>query len=135
MKTELEIRAEATEATRKKFHGRPFQWGLVDCIKMARFQALGMKHRPPRLPRYTTAVGALRALKKMGFESVEAALDSLFPVIPPAMARVGDLVLGEGEDGIDAVFVWTGRKLMGFHEDAEGLVIIIPEKVKKAYRL
>lgn len=135
MKTEIEIRAEATEATRQKFTGRPFEWGKVDCIKMARFHALKMGHKPPRLPRYSSAVGALRGIKKTGFESIDDIFADMFPSIAPAAARVGDFVIAEGEDGIDAVFISVGRKIMGFHEEAEGLVMVIPEKLKSAYRV
>lgn len=71
----------------------------------------------------------------MGHESVESLLGSFFPKISPAAARTGDIIIGEGEGGFDAAFIWTGRKLMGFHEDAETLVMIVPEQVKAAFRL
>lgn len=135
MKTEIEIRAEATEATRAKFVDRAFEWGKVDCIKMARFHALKMGHKPPALPRYSTPVAAMRRIKKMGFNSIEEIFDSMFPRVPLASARLGDFVIAEGEGGIDAVFVHLGRKMMGFHEEAEGLVVVVPETVKTAYRV
>jgi len=135
MKTEMEIRAEATEATRLKFHNRPYEWGKVDCIRMARFHALKMGHRPPKLPRYSNELGAIRAIKKTGFESIEQIFDSMFPKIPLAFARVGDFVVAEGENGVDAVFISAGRKIMGFHESADKLVMVTPEIVKAAYRV
>ena len=110
MKTEIEIRAEAAEATRLKFIDRPFEWGKVDCIKMARFHALRMGHKPPRLPRYTSAVGAVRQIKKMGHNSIEEIFDTMFPPIGLASARLGDFVIAEGEAGVDAVFIWLGRR-------------------------
>lgn len=131
----MEIRAKAAEATRLKYKDRPFVWGKVDCIKMCRSHAMAMGHKLPKPPRYTSAIGAKRALTKMGHESVEQLLASYFPQITPAAARLGDIVIGEGEHGLDAAFIWTGRKLMGFHEDAETLVMILPEQVKTAFRL
>lgn len=135
MTDELIIRAQAFEATRKHFIDRPYKLGTVDCLKLARFQALKMGHKPIRAPRYTTANGAIRSLKKLGFDSLDELLASMFPRIPLAQARLGDLVTGDGTEGLDATFVWSGRKLMGFHEDAPGLVMILPEMVKTAYRL
>lgn len=135
MKSEMILRAEAFEATRKHFVNRPYKLGTVDCLKLARFQALRMGHKPPRPPRYSSEVGAIRALKNMGFNSIDELLSSLFPRIPLAQARVGDLVTGDGADSLDATFIWSGRKLMGFHEDAHGLVMILPERTKSAYRL
>jgi len=135
-KTEIEVRVEATNKTRLKYAGRPFAWGSVDCVKMARFHALAMGHKPPRFPSsYTTEIGALRALKKSGFENVDDLLSSMFPKIPLASARVGDFIVAEGEAGLDAVFISLGRKIMGFHEEAEDLVVVIPEKIKSAYRV
>ena len=132
---ELEKRAIATELTRKKYEGRPFAWGSVDCVKMARFHALKMGHTPPRLPRYKTETGAIRAIKKTGFDSIDEIFASMFTRIPLSMARLGDFVIAEGEAGIDAVYISLGRKIMGFHEEAEGLVVVIPEVVKSAYRV
>lgn len=135
MKTEIEVRAEATEATRLRYTGRVFQWGKVDCIKMAHYHARNMGHKPPKLPRYTSQIGAIRGIKKMGFDSIDEIFASMFPKIPLAMARLGDFVIAEGEAGIDAVYISAGRKIMGFHEEAEGLVMVIPEVVKSAYRV
>jgi len=129
------LRASVTEATRKKFSNRPFQYGSVDCIRMARFQAQGLGHTLPRPPRYTTAIGAVRAVKKLGHDDIDAMLSTFFPRIAPAAARIGDLVTGEGDGGIDAVFVNAGRKLMGFHIDSDELVMISPERIKSAFRL
>ena len=133
---EMELRAAATRATWKRFAGREWAWGSVDCIKLARHQAVKMGHKGlPRSPRYSTALGAKRALGKMGFETVEGLLEAHFPRIAPAAARVGDLIIGDGAEGLDAVFVSGGRKMMGFHVDAAELVWIIPEQVRGAFRL
>lgn len=71
----------------------------------------------------------------MGFETVDELLASMFPKIPLASARMGDFVVAEGEGGIDAVYICVGRKIMGFHTDAEDLVFVDPEVVKSAYRI
>lgn len=135
MKTELELRRDATAATQQKYSSRPFKWGEVDCIRMARSHAVKMGHKPPRVPRYSTPNAALLRLRRMGFDTVDDLLASMFPKIPLASARMGDFVVAEGEAGIDAVFISLGRKIMGFHTDAEELVVVDPEVVKSAYRV
>lgn len=132
---EMVVRVEAFESTRKRFLDKKYSLGKTDCIKLARYQARQMGHNPPKVPRYSTPLQAVRVLKKMGHDSVDELLASMFPRIPLSMARIGDLVTGEGTDGLDATFVYSGRKLMGFHQDAPGLVLIVPELVKTAYRL
>jgi len=135
MNTDLNIRTAAFNATYEKFKDRPFEWGKVDCIKVSRFLALQLKHKPPRAPRYTTEIGAIRSLKKMGFDNCEGLLSSMFPKIPVARALVGDLLIGDGEGGMDAVFISAGRQILGFHEDSDVIEFILPEKLRCAYRL
>ena len=134
-KHEMVIRAEAFEQTRKHFIDKEYELGKVDCIRLARFHALKMGHKPPKIPRYSTPLQAKRVLTKMGHDSVDDLLASMFPKIPLAMARIGDMVTGEGSEGLDATFIYTGRKLMGFHEEAPGLVLIVPELIKSAFRV
>ena len=135
MSNELILRQQATRKTLAKFSNRPFKYGSVDCVKMARFHAMQLGHTLPRPPRYTTAVGALRAIKNLGHNDLDAMLGAFFPRIAPAAARIGDLVTGEGEGGIDAVFIKAGQKLAGFHVDSDELVMITPERIKSAFRL
>lgn len=135
MKTEIEIRYAAVQATMDKYKDRSFAWGVVDCIRMSSFHARKMGHVVPKLQRYRTYAGAVRALKKSGYETIQAAFDDLFTEIPLATARAGDFVIGDGENGMDASFIWCGRKMMGFHEDDDGLVMLIPKKIKAAYHV
>lgn len=135
VKTELEIRHDAVQSTMDKYRDRDFSWGVVDCIRMSSFHARKMGHIVPKLERYRTYAGAVRALKKSGYLTIQAAFDDLFSEIPLAMALVGDFVIGEGENGMDASFIWCGRKMMGFHEEANGLVMLVPKKIKAAYRV
>ncbi len=121
-------RQGALDKTLSRYRGRAFAWGVTDCAKFARFHLRAMGHRPPTVPRYRSALGAKRALAKTGHGTLAGLLDSFLPRITPAYRLIGDIVLVEGGDGLDALMiVVSGRKLLGFHEDAEGLQVLNPE--------
>jgi len=135
MRTDLQIRVQAFNATRDHFKDRPFKWGSVDCLKVARYHALQMGHKPPRPPRYSSMVGAVRSLKKMNVETCEDLLANYFPRIPVASSVVGDLLIVPGENNLDAILISGGRWVLGFHEESNVLEFILPENIKSAYRL
>jgi hypothetical protein len=136
------IRRQAAMAkTMAKYRAAPFAWGGAHCIPMLRSHLVAMGHkRLPKLPSYSSALGARRALREVGFDSVAGLLDSLLPRIPVARALIGDVILmgGTGEDeerGLDAVTLATGGgKVAGWHQDAQGMVVIDPLHIKGAWR-
>lgn len=119
-------RQAATQRTLNRYRGRPFAWRAGHtCVHMARFHLRGMGHKPPVMPRIGSVLGAKRALAANGWDDVAAMLDSLLPRIAPLEMRLGDLAVGEGLDGLGAIFVCIPPfKLLGWHEEAEGAVII-----------
>lgn len=135
MRSDLSIRADAFNKVKARYGGREFEWGKVDCIKVARYLALEMGHKPPKMPRYSTQLGAIRAIKKMGFDSVEGLIASFFPKIPVAKALLADLIVVPGEEGLDAVLISAGRWIYGFHEESDVLEFIISKNTGTAYRL
>ena len=105
---ELERRRRAAEATLARVDGKPFVWGTRDCVRVAsrHLRELGCRVSLLKGRRYTTALGARRTLRALGFPSLAAGVDSLgFPRIPPAAALIGDQVglpgaaWAEGEAG------------------------------------
>lgn len=127
---ELAQRAALTETVVARFRGRPFDWKKRrTCIHLARAQARALGHRPPPIPDFRSPKAARAALRSTGHETLEALLDSLFIRIPPAAMWVGDLALMAGGDGLDAIVIAAGGKMIGYHQDhlAEGLVNIEPE--------
>jgi hypothetical protein len=116
-------RAERTTEVVAKFRKRPFDWKKrATCIHLARAQARAMGYRPPAIPDFRSAIGARRALKSAGHESLETLLDSLFERIAPAEMWVGDLALVPGEGGLDAIAINAGNgTLLMYHEGGEGL--------------
>lgn len=124
--SELLRRKRATEATRDRYLGRPFAWKAGHtCVHLARYHLRQMGHKPPKLPQLRSALSARRALDAGGWDDVEAMLDSILPRIAPLEMRLGDLCTGPGEGGIAAIYVCIPPfKLLGWHEEAEGAVII-----------
>lgn len=96
------LRRDAAQSTLDAYQGQPFAWGRRDCIRMAAhvLKALGYKPRLSRGGYYGTALGARKALKKAGFDTIEAALDGLgLSRVPYAFAMPGDIVaLPSAED-------------------------------------
>ncbi|MGZ8286146.1 MAG: DUF6950 family protein [Allosphingosinicella sp.] len=119
-------RRAAIEAMRARYGNQRFDWAEADCWRMVRFHLRQLGHRPPATPRYNTALGAKRALKAKGFDSMAEALDSLLPRIAPAAMLPGDIAAVEGTEGLDALVIGVGHKVFGWHEEAETPVFIIP---------
>jgi hypothetical protein len=128
-------RQEALQRTQAKYGKLSFELGKCDCVLLARFHLLAMGHKGlPKPGRYSTPAGALRQLKKAGHDNLESMLDSLLPRITPASAVMGDVGIVDGENG-EAIMICAGRKWIGFHQDADGLVAVeLFQPVKVAWR-
>lgn len=120
---DLALRGAVTETVIELFRERTFDWREPHCINLARAQGIAMGYDLPPVPRFETAQGARRALKKMGVNSVAELLDLWFERhSAPAFARIGDLLLLPGEtelglrddalagvgiaDGLGNIFGW-----------------------------
>lgn len=123
---EIGRRVEATIATQAKFKDKPFDWTkAATCIHLARYHAAKMGHKLPIVPRFRSVLGAKKALRDVGFDSLPDLLDSYFTRIPPAFMQVGDLLALEGEHGWHSLVVKGDRsKFLGWHEDAIGCTIM-----------
>lgn len=119
---DLAARIAATEGVIARFD-KPFDWAGANCIRLARAQGVALGHDLPPVPVFRTALGARRALKKRGFDSVSAMLDYYFLRLDtPARAIAGDLVVGPAseEHGLEAVGIADGTgKVVGWHEAIE----------------
>lgn len=124
--TELERRALAVKNTQARFEGRPFDWRKsATCIHLVRFHAAQMGHDVPTVPRFRSALTAKRALAATGWQTLPALLDSMFDRIPPAFARVGDVMALPGDGGFEAIVIRAGvNKWIGWHEDAAGCTVV-----------
>lgn len=137
---EMIRRQQAAQAAVDRFKGQPWQLGKADCVRLAAFVLRKMGHRPQlgKAGTYTTGAGALRALKRAGFETLSEALDALgLERIPPAAARVADIIMIPGEqlfDGALTIAVGNGR-VLGFHEDSGAAEVLQPVEMLSAWRL
>lgn len=88
---------------------------------------INMGHRPVRIPAFRSMTGAVRAMRAAGFADVAAicAGQGLLQIAPAAML-VGDVAIVPGDDGLDAVVVCAGGKVLGWHgaAEADGIVPI-----------
>ena len=92
----------------------PHQYGRHDCLRAcagAIAAVTGVDLSLGRRGRYRTGLGAARHLRRLGFDSPAALLDSLLPVRHPAFARRGDLVAGA--DGIPGVCIGDRAAFVG----------------------
>ncbi len=127
-------RNAALAKTMAKYRGKKLDWGKVDCLKMLRSHLVAMGHRGlPKIPAYRDAQGALKALAASGGD-LEAILDGILPRIAPAAMLPGDVALMPGDQGLDAIVINVGRKVIGWHADSDEMVVVIPHKIKAAWR-
>lgn len=146
----LHARAEQTAAVVARFRARPFGWDSGGtCIHLARAQMRALGHKVPSIPRFYSAVGAMKALRATGHDDLAGLLDSMLPRIAPAAMWVGDLALMDSgtDDPFDAIVVSTGQTgsgpigggqmVAGYHAEhlGSGIVNIIPQAFKGAWRL
>jgi hypothetical protein len=131
-------RRDATQATLDRFKGKPFTWGKWDCAQMALFHLRGMGHevRLAKVGAYNSALGAKRAIRRLGFDNLVAAMDSRFPRIAPAEAVAGDMLALPADAGLGAIVVALGNgAAIGWHQDAEGAVAMRMEEFVAAWRV
>lgn len=136
---EMVRRVDAAQATLDRFKDQPFRLGKNDCARMAAFHLRKLGYRPSlaKAGSYKTALSARAALKRAGYDSLAAALDGLgLERIAPASAVVGDIVEMEAGDAFGALAVAVGNgRVLGYHEDAPGAVVVQPLSIVVAWRV
>ena len=117
-------RVAATQATVARFQDVPFAWGREDCARMVVFhlRALGIPIAMAKAGSYSSALGAARAMRRFGVESLSEALDKHgLERIAPASAAAGDIIAMPSADSFDALAIALGNgRVLGYHEDAPG---------------
>lgn len=138
--SEMLRRQRAAQATVDRFRSVPFAYGKNDCARLAAFVLRQMGHKPglAKAGSYSSALGAARALKRLGHDDLASALDALGLLrIPPIAVLPGDLIMVPGEGpfgGAIAMAVGNGR-VLGYHEDLDGADILQPVQFVGAWRL
>jgi len=118
--TELERRVKATQATQKRFEGRAFDWAKqATCIHLLRFHAAQMGHKLPIVPRFRSALGAKKALRAEGVETLAELMDKHFQRIPAAYLQTGDVLAVPGDGGFEALMIYGDlRAVLGWQEES-----------------
>lgn len=137
--TPLDLRVAATQQLLDDWKGRPFSWReRQHCVRMVAEHLRRLGYRPPlaRAGSYASALGAQRALRRFGVETLLEAVDSMgLPRIAPAAAIVGDVIAVPGEaPGALTVALGNGR-VLGWHPDADGAAVLQPNAYEAAWRI
>lgn len=122
-------RLKAAQSCVDRFKGQPFAWGQNDCVRLVA-HALRERGFRPRLlgaGRYSTEMGALKAMRRAGFSDLLEAMDAQgFARIAPAATWPGDVVAMPGEGtfggGLCVRTMGVGLEGIGFVE-GEGHVV------------
>lgn len=102
--------------------GQPHVYGQHDCllhVGRAVEAVTGEDHWSAHVGKYKSARGSLGHLKRMGFDSPAALLDSLFREKPVARAGRGDIVLDD--EGIPGVCMGGVALMVAMGTDRAGL--------------
>jgi hypothetical protein len=122
-----------------KYKGRACDFRTADCVRMARTLLVKMGHRKlPKLPRYSSLVGAKRALAQRGWKGTAEMLDAVLPGrrIAPSTMWPGDLAVVPDDQGLGAIWIRVDNgRMLGWHQDAEEAVIIAPHRIDMAWRV
>lgn len=141
MTSRAQRRVAAIEACRERVEGKPYKPGTRDCVKLAGcvMHKMGRRVGLTKGVRYSTEAGALKALKKAGFDDLPSAVAAAgLERIAPAAALPGDLLGFESDDPFGcSIWVNMGNgKALGFKADHEvGVVIAIEAVPKYAWRV
>ncbi|GFD85102.1 DUF6950 family protein [Alteromonas sp. KUL150] len=123
-----------TDFVKSKKH-TPFEWGVNDCCLFVADMALAITGVDPAATfrgKYKSELGAMKQLKKQGFDSVEAVLTHAFgSTVSRLEVRRGDVVLFEN-DGRDIAGVMFGEVLA---PGEYGIETFSPLLIKNVWRV
>lgn len=120
--------------------GVPFAWGSHDCTTFAAGAVLaltGADRMGEFRGRYSTPIGARRALRRYGRGTLAKTLTAKFRPIKVSLAQRGDLVLVDDGQGGEALAVVLGAFAVGVGRQgqAEGLVRIERADWQRAWKV
>lgn len=126
-------RASAAQSCVDRFGGKPLDLGRRDCAKLAAHLLHGLGVKVPFLKgvKWSNEASAIRALRGLGFDDLDAAVDALgLPRIGWASALVGDLVSLPSEHKIGALGVYLGNGAVLCFRDGSDLCL--PVRLQQA---
>lgn len=133
----LERRVVAAQATLDAYLHQPLVWGRTDCARMAAhtLRQLGRSAPLARFGRYSSPLGARRALLRQGYADMGAVLDGLGLLrIAPAARLPADIVALAGEDlPMSLAVALSNGRVLGYHADHDGAVVMQPTNLLTAW--
>lgn len=121
---------------------QPLSWGISDCLTVPAdlCEAMtGVRILPPHLRRYRTEIGAMRLLKRAGFNDVEEALNAAFTRLDgTAQARRFDAGVVERKDEagrsvLATVIIFQAGQAIG--RDGAGTVLVPQLTLRSAFAI
>ena len=136
----LLTRRELVATALARWTGVPFAWGRADCVQLAagHLLACGVEAGLARGGRYTTAIGAKRALGRAGFASIEDALAGVgLAEIAPLAALPGDLhALPSDVPGLSGIMIDLGHgAAFGWTASSDGARAVRLHALGRAWRV
>lgn len=121
--------------TLEGFSGVGFKWGTADCMQLALACSEAMTGivTYPNAHGYKTERGALRVLKKHGFDNCEQAIEAAFDEKPVIMAGRGDIGIIDTPEG-PAALVCVGNQFVGISPDS-GFIYLPRAMVRRAFEV
>jgi hypothetical protein len=117
--------------------GTPFDWGTHDCalnVAGGVYALTGVDFAKPFRGRYSTALGAGRALKRYGAGSLEETIAAALPeLLGTRKPEVGDVALFEQPSGLTGGFYVAGGIIA--LTEASGFRIFAPDLAVRAFRV
>lgn len=123
----------------------PFEWGEYDCALRIADEVKAMTGEDPAKElrsKYTTALGSLKTLKTLGYNSLKDFLDKNFKEIRLGDAALGDIALIETPTSTSTAtdsIGWAVGLYLGEHVEVltpeSGTVLISASNVKAAYTI
>jgi hypothetical protein len=134
-------RAAATQACMDRFAGRPYAPGVRDCGKLAAhaLHKVGRRAKLLTAARHTTEAGAVRYIRKAGFNDLVELMDAVLPGarIAPAAALPGDIIAMAMDDGdpfgCSLTVALDNGRILGFKDGV--CDVLIPSAFVAAWRV
>ncbi|HTN39753.1 MAG TPA: hypothetical protein VLZ84_01290 [Asticcacaulis sp.] len=133
---EMIHRINCASETLAQYIDARFQWGRRDCVRMCASHVRRMGHKVSlvKAGEYSSLAGAKAALKRAGYETLEAALDARFDPIAPAAALPGDIIALPSDIQFPALAIRLSNNAV-LHTSNGGFAISQPLAFVAAWRV
>lgn len=122
-------RVRVAQACVDRFVGKPLDFKQGDCVRQARYVMHLRKHSTALLKgvKWGTEVGAYKAMRKLGFTSLDQGVDAAGLLsIPFTMIRPADLLSMPGEDAFGCTLgVYLGDGYVSGYQDGADVGVTI----------